>query len=310
MDTSNSTRSHRWLGWALVLPVGTLLVTVVVMSIPPQTGGIDVVAGRDLYTTHCAWCHSTRAGFPAFKAPNLHDIGRSAATRKPDQSAADYILESILDPGAFLAPSGRPGMPSSIVHDLAPDDIRNLVGYLAGLGASPDYQEINRLEIPDGRPAEHEVTTVSFNEMQLAENVLREKGACLKCHSLYSNPESRTVAPGLFRSGLKDASAIRESLIEPHKKVASQYESVAVLLTSGQVVSGQLVTRNDQQIVLYTRDEQNQLVLREIPLADIESEEGRLQLRESKTSLMPEGFDKTLTEEEINALIKLIRQLN
>jgi putative heme-binding domain-containing protein len=280
------------------------------MSIPPQTGGVDIAAGRELYTTHCQACHSTQVGYPAFKAPNLHDIGRTAATRKPNLSAAAYILESILDPDAFLAPSGRPGMPSGTVRDLAPDDICNLVGFLAGLGASLDYEEIKRLEIPDCRPEKHDVTTVSYQEMELAEQVLREKGSCLNCHSLYSIPESEIFAPSLFRSGLNDASALRDSLIAPHKKITPQFESVALLLKSGQVVSGRLVTRNDERVLLCTRDAQNQLALREISLADIESENGQLELHQSNRSLMPDGFDKTLTDEEIQALIKLIRQLN
>ncbi len=309
MDQSNQLKSRRWIIWSLVLPIATLLVSAAIMSIPPRTGNIDIVAGEKLYTTHCAWCHSTRVDYPAFKAPNLHDIGRTAATRKPNQSAADYLLESILEPDAFLAPSSRPGMPRNIVADLSPKEIRDLVGYLASLGAFPEYEAIARLEVPDLR-VEKEATLVRLEDIQMAEHVLRDKGSCLKCHSLYHVPEGKIFAPGLFGSGLTDPMAIRESLIDPQKQINAHYASITVLLTNGQLVSGQLVSRDDDRMVVCVRDEQNQLNLREIPLDEIETENGQPLVTDSKVSLMPQGFDETLTGDEINAVITLIRLLN
>ncbi len=310
MDTSNSPRRRRWFAWALVFPAVTLVITAGVMSMPPQTHGIDIAAGRELFSAKCSWCHSTHSEHPGLKAPNLHQIGRFAATRRPNLSAAEYILESIMEPDAFLAPRGRPGMPSSTARELAPEDIRNLVGYLAGLGASADYAEISRLEIPDLRPDKRVVAKISFKEMQLAENVLREKGSCMQCNSLNSVREAVVFAPKLFRAGLRDADAIRESLLEPNKKITPHYNTATLLLTNGQSLSGQLVTRDDEKIVLCTRDAQNRRIMRDIPLTEIESEDDELMIRESNASLMPEGFGKTLSEEEINALIKLIQQLN
>ncbi len=177
--------------------------------------------------------------------------------RKPNQSAAEYILESILDPSAFVAPSGRPGMPPNVAAELDPEDIRNIVGYLASRGAFPDYDEIMKLDIPDRRSEQTEPTLIRLKDMQLAEHVLREKGSCLKCHSLYSVPEGKTFAPGLFGVGLNDAKAIHESLINPDQEIKPQYKSVKVLLENGQLVSGQLVSRSDERLVICTRDEQN-----------------------------------------------------
>jgi putative heme-binding domain-containing protein len=201
-------------------------------------------------------------------------------------------------------------MPPNVVAELDPQEIRNLVGYLASRGAKPDYGEIRQLEIPDRRSEQLERRLIRLEDMQLAESVLRGKGSCLKCHSLYHVPEGKTFAPGLFGAGLKDATGIRESLLDPPKEIDPKYKSVKVLMENGQMVSGLLVSQSDEYLVLCTRDDLNQLILRDIPLTDIEQEEGQPQIHESNTSLMPTGFDKTLTDEEIKALINLIRQLN
>lgn len=310
MDRLFSTRGLRWFAAALILPLGTFLVTSAFMSIPPNTRGIDIVTGRELFRAHCGSCHFARVGFPEHHGPNLHDIGKSGASRRPIQSAAEYILESILDPSAFIAPGGRPGMPPNVASELDPSEVRNIVGFLASRGAFPDYDGIMRLDIPDRRSGQTEPTLIRLEDMQLAEHVLREKGACLECHSLHSVPEDRIYAPGLFGAGLNHKETLRESVVDPHKEIKPTYASVTVVLENGQVASGQLMSRTDEQLVVCTRDEKNRLVMRDIPLADIEEEDGQLQILESKTSLMPTGFEQILTSEEIDALINLIRQLN
>ncbi len=310
MNKPSSMHARRWFAWCLTLPLGTFLITAGIMSVPPNTQGIDIVAGRDLFRAHCGSCHFAKAGFPAHHGPNLHDIGKTGASRQPDQSAAAYILESILDPAAFVAPGGRPGMPQNMAVELDPRDVRNIVGFLASCGAFPDYDDIMRLDIPDRRSHQAEPTRISLNDMQLAEHVLREKGACLECHSLYSIPEGRIYAPGLFGVGLDDKQTLRESVLDPHKEIKPRYASVTVVLGNGQLASGQLMSRNDERLVLCTRDEQNRLRLRDVPLAEIEEEDGQPLILESKISLMPTGFDKLLSSEEIDAVINLIRQLN
>jgi putative heme-binding domain-containing protein len=201
-------------------------------------------------------------------------------------------------------------MPENMGAELDPEDVRNIIGFLASCGAFPDYDEIMSLDIPDRRSGETEPTLIRLTDMQLAENVLREKGACLECHSLYSVPEGKIYAPGLFGAGLNDKETLHESVFDPHKEIKPNYESVTVVLENGQVTSGQLMSRTDERLILCTRDEQNRLVLNDIPLANIEEEDGQPQILESKVSLMPTGFDKILTSEEMDAVINLIRQLN
>jgi putative heme-binding domain-containing protein len=201
-------------------------------------------------------------------------------------------------------------MPPNSAAELDPRDVRNIVGHLASRGAFPDYDEIMSLDVPDRRSEETGPTLIRLKDMQLAEQVLRKKGACLECHSLDSAPEGAIFAPGLFGVGLNNEKTLRESLLDPHREIKPKYLLVTVLLEDGQIVSGQLISRTDERLVLCTKDEHNRLVMHDLPLADIETEDGQLQIRESKTSLMPDGFGKSLTGEEIDAVINLIRQLN
>jgi hypothetical protein len=225
-------------------------------------------------------------------------------------SAEEYILESILDPMAFIAPNGRPGMPARIAEDLAPDAIRNIVGFLASCEAFPDYAKIARLPIPDRRRAESAAAPVRLETMRLAEDVLQRKGACLACHSLYSGPEDSVHAPPLFGAGLTDPQAIERAIVQPKERVDSKYRTVTIELISGKTISGRLLWRTGQSVGIAYRDSGNQLALREVSLSEIETDDGVPRIRESSLSLMPEGYDQSLSPDEIRAVVRLLRQLN
>ena len=308
----------RW-GWGRVLAVaasiaiGTWLATEAVMGYRVSGGGFDLKAGHRTFANRCETCHSPTAEILSHKAPNLHDIGRTAAGRKPDLNGSEYILESMLDPSCFLAPNYQPSMPrmpDGIVADLSPKAIRDLVAYLASLSAFPQYREVAGLEIPDMRGKQTERVPVSRQQMELAEEVFRNKGSCFQCHSDHSFPEYNVFAPGLFGVGLKDKEKIKKSIVDPHKDVLSMYRSVNVILVNGKTLTGRLVSRTDDRIILVILDDQNRLVPRELLLADIEEEDGQPLILETTVSAMPKGFAESLTGEEIEAVITLIRQMN
>ncbi|MCA9151724.1 MAG: c-type cytochrome, partial [Planctomycetales bacterium] len=202
-----------WAAWLLpvMLPLICFGAAAAIMSIPPDTQGVDIVAGRDLFRANCGACHFAKMGFPAHHGPNLHEIGRTGAHRRPDMTAPEYILESILDPAAFVAPGSRPGMPLNVATQLTPEEVRNIVGFLASRDARPDYAHIRQLEIPDRRTDENESIHVGREQMDVAWRVLTEKGQCLECHTLYATPNDRIMAPALFSAGLTDRQYVRDS---------------------------------------------------------------------------------------------------
>lgn len=70
----------------------------------------DAARGQELYeiTYGCSACHG-QMGTPGSNSvgPHLGNIGNDAGTRQPDTTAEQYLYESILNPGGFIA-SGCP----------------------------------------------------------------------------------------------------------------------------------------------------------------------------------------------------------
>lgn len=293
----------------LVVSLGIWLAAVGLISFDPVPSGIDIASGSSTFRDQCGACHILDKGVTIQHGPNFYEIGKVAGSRKPGLTAAEYILESILDPHAFVAPQNWSGMPKSVAHDLSPDAIRNIVAYLASRGARPDYNEIQRLKIPDMRQ-DAPVRIVRRQDMKLAERVLGEKGECLDCHSLHRNAEYQWFAPGLFDVGLVDEQLLRESIVDPDKVVSPAHVGIKMMLENGQLLTGKLISQTDEQIVLVSRNEQNRPVILKVAMSEIEQEDGQPLIRQSDTSPMPTGLDKLLTAKELEAVITLIRQLN
>ena len=83
-----------------------------------------------------------------------------------------------------------------------------------------------------------------------------------------------------------------------------------VALQSGKIVSGRLLSRHADRLLLAVRDEQGTLVQQAVHMADVEVEDGQPLIVPSSVSLMPSGFQELLTPDELNALLGLIDQLN
>ncbi len=91
-----------------------------IAAVPPDG---DAGRGALLYARHCAVCHEAAAYAP------LREVARWAGTRRPGQDARAYLIESIIDPQAYVAPSpGRLNvMPQTPV---SPAEVADLVAHL------------------------------------------------------------------------------------------------------------------------------------------------------------------------------------
>jgi putative heme-binding domain-containing protein len=309
MNQTPSLPGIRSIALSFVMVVGIWLGTLSLMSIPPSTGGINITAGGGTFRDHCGACHIVEKGISTHHGPNLYNFGKLAGRRKPGMSAARYVLESVLDPEAFVASENRRGMPRNLASALSPDELRNVVAYVVSRGAAPDYDELRRLEIPDMRHASAK-RTVRLDAMELAERALRQQGQCLQCHSLYRNAEYTVFAPSLFGVGLSDVEQVRESITDPNKLVSPVHHEVNVYLADGRVVSGTLISRTADRLVMVARGKLNERIHVDVPISDVETEDGEPLIVPSGTSPMPTGLDKLLTENELEAILTLIRQLN
>ena len=145
-----------------------------------------VKAGEKIFKDKgtCEICH--KIGQKGTRAPDLAGIGAIAAKRKPGMSAKAYLVESLLDPGAYLV-EGYPAIMPKVDRppiglnrselwattaflqslggtvDVALDDIPKTAGAAAAAGAAPA-----ELKLP-GDP-------------QAGEAIFAGKGGCIACH--------------------------------------------------------------------------------------------------------------------------------
>src|SRR5205809_5003116 len=99
-----------------------------------------VKAGEEIFKTKgtCEICH--RIGQPGTRAPDLAGVGARAAKRKPGLSAKQYIIESLLQPGAYLV-EGYPNIMPQVDKPpigLNRSEVWALVAFLESLGGTVD----------------------------------------------------------------------------------------------------------------------------------------------------------------------------
>jgi mono/diheme cytochrome c family protein len=133
----------------------------------------------------CEICH--RIGQVGARAPDLAGVGARAAARKPEVSATAYLVESLLDPGAYLVEGFPNIMP---VIDRPPiglnrSELWAVVAFLESLGGSVG---VKLDDVPETAGALAEAGGVPVAELKLpgdpkaGQAVFMGKGACIACH--------------------------------------------------------------------------------------------------------------------------------
>jgi mono/diheme cytochrome c family protein len=92
-----------------------------------------VQRGRQVYREkNCAACHRI-GGDGGTEGPALTHVATAAETRSPALTAAEYLRQSITDPGAYLVPGYPDAMPRGLTRGLSDDDLDALVRFLLTL---------------------------------------------------------------------------------------------------------------------------------------------------------------------------------
>jgi mono/diheme cytochrome c family protein len=124
-----ATRNLRWQLMGVVLTVFFLA-----GCVTPTTQVGDPERGRELFETSaglnprfgCKGCHSLK-GY-VFQGPSLQGISERAGDRVPELSAAEYLRQSIVDPGAYVVEGFEKEMPA--FSELSEEDLNDLVAFL------------------------------------------------------------------------------------------------------------------------------------------------------------------------------------
>jgi nitric oxide reductase subunit C len=105
----------------------------------PSDGGDstgDASAGETVFSEvaapACNTCHSLEPGV-TLVGPSLANIGAEAGSMVADQSAEEYLRESIVNPSAFMVPGFADLMPATYGAQLTEKQINDLVAYLLTL---------------------------------------------------------------------------------------------------------------------------------------------------------------------------------
>jgi mono/diheme cytochrome c family protein len=167
-----------------------------IRSEPPQELSLEggavtpaqlVKAGEEIFKDKgtCEICH--RIGQKGTRAPDLAGIGARAGKIRPGMSARQYMIESLLEPSAYLVEGYPPIMPKV---DKAPialnrSELWALTAFLESLGGTVD---VKLDDIPKtagaaaagggGAPAEVKLP----GDPKAGEAVFAGKGGCVACH--------------------------------------------------------------------------------------------------------------------------------
>jgi mono/diheme cytochrome c family protein len=165
-------------------------------SKPPQELSLEggnvtpaqlVKAGEQIYHTKgtCEICH--RIGQKGTRAPDLAGVGARAAKARPGMTAKAYLLESLVQPQAFVVEGYPPIMPAVDKPPIALNrsEVWALIAFLESQGGTVD---VTLNDVPQtvgaaaaggsAAPAEVKIP----GDPKAGEAVFAGKGTCIACH--------------------------------------------------------------------------------------------------------------------------------
>ncbi len=117
---------------------------------------------------------------------------------------------------------------------------------------------------------------------------------CAKCHRF--GEIGNAVGPDLSGLAARSKHEILADILDPNRSVEGNFTQYLVLTTDGRVLTGLLAAESRAAVELIDNEGQRHVVLRE----EIEA------IRNSGKSLMPEGFEEQLSEQELVDLLSFL----
>ena len=226
-------------------------------SRPPQELSLEggnvtpaqlVKAGEEIFKTKgtCEVCH--RVGQTGTRAPDLAGIGGRAGTRKPGTSAKAYLIESLINPNAYVVEGYPPIMPAV---DRPPiglnrSEVWALTAYLQSLGGTVD---VTLNDIPATVGAGGAAGGAAAAEVKLpgdpkaGKAVFTGKGGCMACHKAGDVPGT-PVGPDLSQiARIQTPDYIMRKILDPKGMgTVSGYPAGVMPQTFGQTLTAREYT--------------------------------------------------------------------
>lgn len=192
-------------------PPAKKLITV---STPPA----DLAAiGEELLRVKggCLICHKvTETGNE--RGPDLRRAAAQAAARKPGTGAEDYLIESLVDPNAFLVPGYPKMMPSAVKPpaNMNLAEVKAVVAYLQTLGGGEVTVRVDAADIKAAKAA---------GPVHKGKEAMGTYG-CIGCHKIEG--EGGEVGPELTKVGAgRTAQDLLRKIVDPSAWTTPNYQA-------------------------------------------------------------------------------------
>ena len=120
---------------------------------------------------------------------------------------------------------------------------------------------------------------------------------CTTCHK--QGETGHAVGPNLASLTTKSPESLLLAILDPSAAVEGKYLNYVAVTTAGRSLTGILATETGSSITLLAAEGKSESVLRD----EIE------ELRSTSKSLMPDGLEKDLSQQDIADLIEFVRSL-
>ena len=227
-------------------------------------------------------------------------------------TAADYIVQSHLEPGAYVVNGFKNEMPVIWKPPIAlkPNEILAVDLFLQSQGGEPDPNALTSsrffAELRKKAGSAAAAAPVAFKPyLEGDPDKGREmffdvqgKVACAKCHTV--GDQGGKVGPVLTNvAGTRELPYIIESILEPSAVIVSGFEPYLIITVDEEYITGIKKDEDDESITLRTDDGE----LLTIAKDEIEK------IAPQKTSIMPGNFRELLSVEELHNIVAFLQTL-
>lgn len=269
---------------------------------------IEPDKGQHVFRKHCASCHSLDS--TQRYGPSLKDIGLVGNERVEGMDAEEYIVLSILQPSEHNFGDGAAIMPEGIANDMSVAEILNVTAFLCGQGGSAKYdrlmqfrQKIAAMKQTSSRSEQN----LQISSIEKGQSLFTDKFQCNQCHSLDPYPGHELLAPSLHAIGTHDRSYLKESILEPNKRIVPGYETHLVMW-NGRPVLGKLLPTNDAKLVRLLHIDSNGVPnVKTFQKAELMPVNGNF-VAKSKISRMP-PYKENMSAPELEAILDFLSTL-
>ncbi|MCZ6792825.1 MAG: c-type cytochrome [Planctomycetota bacterium] len=157
-------------------------------------------------------------------------------------------------------------------------------------------REGGALPNPDRQKVLDKLLPLAKEEGNAAAGKLVFKKVCASCH--VHGEEGQRIGPDLTGMAVHSREELLTEIIDPNRSVEGNFRVYAVVTSDGLVLNGLLASESRTSIELFDSEGKKRTILRQ----DI------IQLDASSMSLMPEGFEKQLTRQEIRDLLAFLTE--